>query len=70
MTNKVDFYKLPLGAWFKYPASNRVHVKLDSNKVAAISDTYDDRTQEFIAPFHPTNLITLLNESNKPVKCG
>ena len=53
MTNKVDFYKLPLGAWFKYPASNRVYVKLDSNKVAVISNTYDDRTQEVYSAFSP-----------------
>lgn len=51
MSDLVDFYKLPLGAWFMYPTANRVYIKIDTNKVAVPSDIYDDRTQEVYSAF-------------------
>lgn len=71
MSDKVDFYKLPLGARFKYPSSDREYIKTDANVVVVPSDVYDDRTQEIYSAFSPEELDHTVEwiKPTKPKEC-
>lgn len=56
MAKLVSFNNLPLGAWFKYPASDREYIKTDHNMVVVPSDIYDDKTQEIYGAFSSDEL--------------